>query len=899
MLVRVLGQVVLDGPAGPIPVTGRPASVLAALVHADGAVVMVEQLLDWVWDGEPPATARAQVHKAVAALRQLEAGLVQTAGSGYRLDVDRTETDIRTFRQLQASGDHDSLSAALALWRGPALAGLETRRARAVAIAWQARRLAVVEQRAALLIASGDAQQAAAVLTDDVAANPTSESLVGQLMTALHLSGRTAQALEQFVQLRRALTTQLGVDPSPEITALHTRMLRGDPFEGEGGSAPTSQVPHTIPYRVPDFAGREEDLRRLTAECAADGIVAIDGMPGVGKTTIAIQLAHRAAASYRDGQYYLDLRAHTAGSEPMGSREALGLLLGMAGVPESRHPDGVDARVALWRTTLAGRRVLIVLDNAPDAASVLPLLPGTSGCLALITSRRRLGDLDGARFHSLDVLTDPDAVALLRQVLLAGGSSPENLPEDEVAAVARWCGGLPLAIRLVAGRLAGRTGRTLGDLTTALEDDVRRRELIGEPGTRVHSAFAGSFDQLTPMDRGTLSLLASSPMADFDAAATAALTGTSPRAALGSLERLVDAHLLEAPAPGRYRFHDLVRDFVIGVGRDSIDGSAQRRLHDYYLTAAAQAADLIDPVIRRFEPSIEHPPAVLPALSDRAKALAWFRTEHATLVRLALRDGDWQLPLVLRSYFEHQGHFADWRATSEHAWDCAGQDHTARGLAAMSLGALHGWRADYERAVEVLQQAAQLLPDQPRLLAAIFSNTAMYLHLAGRDSEAVDYAERVLALPEAEPAVTAMGWCNLALATARLGDGSRALDRHAAAIRQAERSDDLGIQCAAHLGLGETLLRLGRSAAEPFIEALTLARAQGSRMQQAIALDGLAHATHEPAHWHAARTIFAELGVPQADLVGQHLDAPDQPHCDLCAGFRATPGPADRVSAPQ
>jgi DNA-binding SARP family transcriptional activator len=858
---RVLGPLEVTDDAGrPVRPGGPQAEkVLATLLLAGGAVVGPGELIDALWDGEPPPTATHQVHKSIAGLRSRLPGLVATVGTGYR--IRPAVVDLATFTDLAASGTLPGLTAALELWRGPALAGIDSRAVRAAAARLDDRRLAVVEASVELRLGAGDAAGLAVELPALIAANPLRETLRRQLMVALYRCGRQADALALYARTRALLADELGVDPGPELARVHQQVLRADPALQPRGSAPC-----TLPYDLPDFAGRAADLDRLLVPATAVVISAIDGMAGIGKTALAVHAAHRLAERYPDGQLFCDLHAHTAGSPPLSPEAALERLLRMLGVPPEAVPDDLDGRAARWRAELAGRRVLVVLDNAVSAAQVRPLLPGSPRSLVLVTSRRRLGVLEGATLLSLDVLAPADALQLFSAVAGAAAS-------PAAAEVVELCGRLPLAIRIAATRLAHRPEWTVAALAARLRDESGRLAELTLADRGVGPAFALSYAQLAPAERRMFRLLGLHPGTDFDAWSAAALAGTTPARAGALLEALVDAHLLRPYGEGRYTFHDLLREYARGVA----PRLRTARLHDYFLAAAAAATDLVSPGSRRFTPVCTDPPLHLPPLADLDAALAWLAAEHHTLVAVALATDDWQLACVLRAYFEHRGHFADWRATSEHALRFAADSPLATVLLRFGLGSLAMWT---DRLAEGMEHFRLARADaDPEIEAAALTSLGMLAHLAGRDREATGYLRRALAR---DTRVTALARNNLGLAEARLGRGAAAVSLHREALEHARRAGNAAAVRAILLGLGETSLRLGLPAEQPFQEALRLARAGRFRMQEALALDGLAHATGNRAWWREALTILTDLGVERADLVRRHLADPGGRWCDLC-----------------
>lgn len=844
------------------------------LLLADGQVTPVADLVDALWDGEPPASARHQVHKTVAALRLGLGDVIKTDGPGYRIDLDNAEVDVRAFRSSAATGTISGLVAALALWRGPALAGMVCRAVRGRADTLDEERLAVTEALIDLRLNAGRASSVAAELPALVAANPLRERLRAQLIVALYQSGRQAEAHAAYAEARALLADELGVDPGPELLRLHGQMLRGDPALDR----PVPRTPDTLPYNLPDFVGRESELERLACRTLATPIAVIDGMAGVGKTALAVHAAHALWDSYPDGQLFCDLHGHTSGARPVEPEAALATLLVMLGVHIDSMPEGLDQRAARWRAELAGKRILLVLDNAASAAQVRPLLPGGSRCLTMVTSRQRLGTLDGAVAISLEVLPEAAALALFGAVAGTTRIAAERAASGRVVSL---CGHLPLAIRIAGARLAHRRMWTVETLATRLQLENDRLDVLALEDRGVSSAFALSYAQLTSQQQRMFRLLGLHAGRDFDAYSAAALAGAGRRCAEDLLDGLVDAHLLRHSAPGRYGFHDLLRDYARRLA-DAEDGEPSRRLHDYYLAVATSATDLISPEARRFEPDIERVPCDRPTFDDVDDALSWLAVEQPTLLS-AVESGDgWQLACVLRAFFEHRGHFADWRATHEWALGRTSADPRATALLRFNLGALAMWIGRYEEGLVHFREALAHVESDPELAATALTNMGMLTHLLDRDDEAAGYLRRALAIDHHNIRTKALGWNNLGLTEGRSGRSRLALGHHQKALRLARQIGSPTAERGILLGLGETLLRLGMPASEPFRCAAAMARAGRFRMQEALALDGLAHATGDSSYWVEAMTIFTELGVRHAGLVRRHLDRPHEINCDLC-----------------
>jgi DNA-binding SARP family transcriptional activator len=647
---EILGPLRVCSAAEEVTVTaGRDRVLLAMLLLHSDRSVSVEELVDAIWGDQPPARARNQVQKCVLQLRRLLAaaghpqGVIVTVPDGYRLAPDGVSLDLLEFRALvsearrAAAGRDQHLARdryrqALALWRGPALAGLDRDPVRHAAEALDEQRRQVQTEGIEVELALGGAGELVAELTDLVHRYPYQESLHHALMLALYRAGRQVDALAAYQHARTLLVTELGQEPGPALRELQRRILAGDATLLPATVAPTpAPTRRCLPVAVGDFTGRRSDLAWLLTAGEQGSLVAIDGMAGIGKTTLALHAAHRLATRYPDAQLFLDLHGHSE-QQPVAPTTALGVLLRQLGIPAGRIPIYLDERIAMWRSELADRRALVVLDNAATAAQVRPLLPAADSCLTLVTSRRRLVGLDAASPLSLQVLDDEEAVALLTQV--AG----DRVRDDPGAAseVVRRCGNLPLAIRLAGARLAHRPSWRVRDLVDRLAD---ARHLLGDIGAEnrtVADALALSYAPLHADQQRVFRLLSLHPGADFDSYAAAALADLSLDESRKALEELVDRHLLLESAPGRYRFHDLVREYARQLTRVS-DTESDRRtavdnLLDYYLHATATAASPLEPPRSRPHLHIGDPRRKDLLHGPVPPDLDWLRTERRNLV---------------------------------------------------------------------------------------------------------------------------------------------------------------------------------------------------------------------------------------------------------------------------
>ncbi|MFJ9780170.1 BTAD domain-containing putative transcriptional regulator [Amycolatopsis sp. NPDC101161] len=558
----------------------RQQRLLAMLLLSVNKVVGADRLLEAMWDGEPPVTARRQLHNAVAALRRSFGAakhIVVKDGPGYRITADPQDVDAHRFTTLVASASAaaaagrttaavEHLEAALALWNGPALSGLNSPVFEIVAARFEENRLSATERLIGLRLDGGEASALVPQLGELVSRHPLREETRKLLMLALHRCGRTADALNAYEQGRRMLRDELGVDPGASIRELYERILRDDlpkrrPPEPAAGRS-------FLPYDTAHFTGRAEELRFLAGSRPAGtalSILAIDGMAGAGKTTLAVRLAHQLAHRYPEGHLYIDLHGHTADQQPLEPDAALERLLLDFGLPPSRIPRDARQRAARWRAEVAERRVLVVLDNAFDARQVRPLLPGTGKAQVIITSRRRLAGLDGVTSRSLDVFPAPDAAALFTRI--AGPGRTAGHP-DAVAEIVALCGNLPLAITIAACRFHNRPAWSLDDLAFRLRDRVRRLAELSLEDRSVASRFEVSYERLTAAQRRLFRALGAFAGEEFDAADAALVLNQPVPEAERLLEELFDAHVLRQRTAGRYHFHALVREHAREKGEE-------------------------------------------------------------------------------------------------------------------------------------------------------------------------------------------------------------------------------------------------------------------------------------------------------------------------------------------
>ncbi|WP_077800132.1 BTAD domain-containing putative transcriptional regulator [Streptomyces sp. JHA26] len=642
----------------PLP-TGSPQqrALLAALLLREGRTATAAELIDALWGEEPPSQALAAVRTYASRLRKvLDPGVLVSESGGYAvrgpgngaLDLSLAQDLAVEAEKARAAGDlgraREVLRRALALWDGETLAAVPGPYAQAQRVRLEEWRLQLLETRLDLDLEQGCHAEAVSELTALTAAHPLRERLRELLMLALYRSGRQAEALAVYADTRRLLADELGVDPRPGLRELQQRILRADPALAEPPApAPESAAapvrPAQLPATVPDFTGRASLVHELSevlgsapgAEGRVMAVSAVAGIGGVGKTTLAVHVAHRARAAFPDGQLYVDLQgAEGRAAEP---ETVLGAFLRALGTADSAVPDSLEERAALYRSVLDGRRVLVLLDNARDAAQVRPLLPGTEGCAALVTSRARMVDLAGAHLVDLDVMSPEEALALFTKIV-----GEERVAAEREAAldVVGACGFLPLAIRIAASRLAARRTWTVSVLAAKLADERRRLDELQAGDLAVKATFELGYGQLEPAQARAFRLLGLADGPDISLAAAAAVLDLPAEDTEDLLESLVDTSLLESAAPGRYRFHDLVRLYARACAeRDEHPpgerGAALSRLLDFYLATAAGVYAIERPGDRTVD-HLERTEFAGLEFSDGTAALDWLHSEAACIL---------------------------------------------------------------------------------------------------------------------------------------------------------------------------------------------------------------------------------------------------------------------------
>jgi DNA-binding SARP family transcriptional activator/predicted negative regulator of RcsB-dependent stress response len=846
----------------------KQRTLLAILICHANKVVSMDRLVDELWGAEPPKTAQENLHLYVYRLRRAlgDRRRIKRLESGYLLRVSPDEIDADRFvdhatrgHLAQSAGDtHNAarlFGEALALWRGTPYAGFEDSPAvSGEAARLEERRLEVIEARVAVDLALGRNSELVAELSRLVAEHPLRERFSAQLMVALFRSGRQAEALAVYRAAQRSLADELGLDPGPELRRIHAGILRGTlpdeywPITEQGAAPAGRRVPAQLPPDVADFVGREKHVDMMSGllgpaeerPSRALPVLAISGMGGIGKTALAVHVAHRRAAAFPDGQLYVNLRGIEAA--PLEPTAVLARFLRALGVPPEAIPEDPAERLDAYRSRLAGRRVLILLDNAANEGQVRPLLPGSPTCAVLITSRTRLTGLEGARLLDLDVLDFDQAMELLARI-----AGPERIAAEKDAAgeIARLCGCLPLALRIAAVRLATRPQRTLRRFGATLADERRRLDELATGDLAVRASLSLSYQGLRTPARHLLRLLGQLGPADFARWVPAALLDVPVDEAEDLLDTLVEAQFLaisdeEHTGRLRYRLHDLVRVFALERAAAEEPPEVRTRALTRVFGCLLSLAEQEHRRVYGGDYTTLHGTAGrwAPGAADVEALLAdqpgnWLAAERSVIL-VAIRQSAlmgldelcWDLATTATTLFEAGRFLDDWLTTHEIALAATRKARNMRGEAAVlnSLGALMLAKQSYPEARRYIEKAG-----------------AMFAELDERHGHAL--AQRNLALLDAMAGE---------LASARQGYAQACDDLHEVGDRYAEAHAKRGL-AQVHLQLGEI------GAARACLEsALTICRDIGSSR-------GEAQIQHRLGEMHVAegRLDAAELAFRQ------------------------------------
>ncbi|WP_214320922.1 AfsR/SARP family transcriptional regulator [Nonomuraea sediminis] len=919
--IDLLGQVRVRDGAGEVPVgTPQQRAVLAMLALRAGEFVPIGDLVDGIFGEEPPRTAHTTISTYVTRLRGVldrdRTGLLTSASGGYVLRVQPYQVDAHRLSALTSSAARavaeSRLAQALelyregeALWRGEPLAGVAGPWADRQRSALAERRLAGLEARLAVELELGEHHAVVAELAGVAEAHPFRERLQSIRMLALYRAGRQGEALAVYQEVRRILADELAVDPGPELTELHAAILAADPSLNAPLSALATPKPAQLPAAIDGFTGRADLLADIvkaleeTGSGAAPTLVAVCGMGGVGKTTFAVGAAHAVRHLFTDGQLYVDLRG--AEAEPVRPAEALARFVTALGVPADAVPDGESERAGLFRSLLSDKRVLLVLDNARDLTQVRELLPGSPSCAVLITSRTMLASLPSARHVALDALTEAEARQMLVAIL---GAARVEAEEADAARLIELCGRLPLALRIAAARLTARPAWRLADMAERLADERGRLAELRSGSLAVEASFALSYEQATPAEADAFRLLAAPDAVELPLTACSAVLGLPPAQAEPLLESLVDVALLQSPAPGRYRLHDLVKLYARRRGADTEESAAARAaLADFYIAALRSVVALLapgDPVYAACGARTQVRQAAEPA-----DAALWLQTEREAIVgALAGCAGDRLGDLLELVYTAGDRHIpAD--ALRPHAARLAAHD---RARAERVLGGLLLEEGRDAEAAAHLRRVVEL-PGVPGYLLCFALGELMVaetnlrnraearglarrkLELAGSlgsvthavhgrthlgallddPAQALEQCVRALAHARderADPMVIAMIHADLAAIQCRAGQHEDAVESLTEAARLCP--PDTVVRATIHYRMTEPHLALGRNdaALTQAYKALAVAQALSDEPRQAMALVALANVHRAegeaPAAVRAltaAHAIFTRFGL--------------------------------------
>ncbi|MFG2287660.1 BTAD domain-containing putative transcriptional regulator [Streptomyces sp. NPDC048595] len=913
----------------------RQRQVLAALLVDANRPVSVERLIDRLWGERPPQRAATTLYSYVSRLRRVLEPLgasISRRPHGYVCEVDPRTVDLHRFRDLVArarsAGDdaHAArlLTEALRLWPSDTPAEPDTPWFNALRDTLEGEHLAAELDLNDLLLRQGRASELLAPLRLLAQAHPLDERIAAQLMLALHRQGRTPQALEAYRGITRLLDAELGLAPSPALRKLHQDILVGVPLPGadrpggphgdtppgsgsDEGPAPSPvappeavrlPVPRQLPPPPPVFTGRGRamaELDRLLEPPSAHGgtvpIAGIGGSGGIGKTCLALHWAHQRLDRFPEGQLYLNLRGFEPSGTPTTVASALRDLLDSLGAPEGSVPTGLNARAGLYRSLIQGRRILVILDNARDAEQVLPLLPGSPTCVVIVTSRHHLAGLvttHDARLLTLGPLSSADAASLLTRRL---GRERVHKEPAAAAGLLQLCGGLPLAISIIAARAAIHPAFPLRALIRDLHGAGGALDTLdaGDDSADLRAVFASSYGALSAAARRLFPLLGLHAGPDIGLAAAAALAGAEPRQVGRALTELVRSHLVTAHRPDRYTMHDLLSAYAAELAAaDPTSRSAFERLVDHYLHTAHAADRLLSP---HGEP-IALPPALPGAApgrpADHQAALAWFTAERAVLTSLVAQAGHtelhakaWQLAAALPTFLARRGHWDELTATQyaglEAATALADRSYQARahrelGNSCCETGRFDAAHTHLERALALYRELGDTVGQ-----AHTHLNLGWLWERRGDQQKGLEHD--LLALDRFEAAdhetgraraLNAAGWDH-----AQLGKYEEAADFCREALALQQHLGDRRGEANTWDSLGYALQHLGdhRQAADCFRRSLRLNEDLGHQYNQAETLEHLGD-THQAggdsaaarAAWQRAADLLHAMGHHDTDL---------------------------------
>ncbi|MFI9570032.1 AfsR/SARP family transcriptional regulator [Microbispora rosea] len=926
---RLLGPVEITTDTHPVDAGPRKQqAVLAALLVDVGVLVPIEKIIDRVWDEAPPTTARGAVHSYVTRLRRAlseaaaggDAPRLEHRHAGYVLGARPEQVDLHRFRLLldcaRATRGEDPrraelLREALGLWRGVPLTGLTGEWAESVRREAAQRRLGAMLDLARLETAAGRGGVVIERLREMLDEHPLVEPLSAALIRALAAVGRNAEALQVYAETRRRLVEELGADPSPDLRQAYQDALspQGPAAEAMSTAAPR-RGPALLPADVMGFTGRAEAVSTLDElavmserEATAVVVAVLSGVPGVGKTALAVHWAHRARHRFPDGQLFADLRGFDASRSAVTSEQVVRGFLTALGVPVHRVPVSPDAQIGLYRDLLADKRMLVILDNAHSAEQVRPLLPGSPGSFVLVTSRNRLSGLiagHGAHPLAVDVLTPEEAQELLTRRIGRDRVSADAGAVDHLIAS---CARLPLALVITAARAVTRPAFPL----RALADELRQAGASldafhdDDPATDVRSVFACSYRALSAGAAELFRRMSAHPRPDFGLAVAASAAALPPEQARRLLAELTAVHLLDEHAPDRWAFHDLLHTYAVELHREAENEAERRevagRIVDHYLQTAYRSALLLHPARDPIAIADPRPGVTVAAPADHGEALAWFTSERSVLLacaELAAACGfdthTWQLAWSMSSFLDRTGAWRDMIAVHGHALAAARGDDQVLALSRLGTALAHTRLGDADAAVREYGHALEHFARLEDLTgqAHIHSNLARVFEQQGHHVEALDSAEHALRLYRAAGqrhwearAISAVGWYHIAV-----GNHREALEHCRQALTWLREAGDRDGESATWDSLGHVHHQLGDhdQAETCYRRALAMHRQDGDRYNESLVLTHMGD-NHEAAGreadarstWRLALNILTDLGHPSADDLRSRLGRSDGP----------------------
>lgn len=942
MVLRLLGPLELVVGRRLLDIGGpRQRVVLAMLALNANRVTPVSQLVEALWGLAPPSTARGQIQTCISSLRKLfgeggHPGAIRTRPPGYLLEIASSDLDSDEFARLVASGRTKAgegrlaeassmLSEALTMWRGPALAGVESDLVRRCATPFEDHRLVAIEERVRLDLALGRHKEISGELAALNEEWPLREQLSVFRMLALYRSGRQADALEVGRRTRATLVEQLGIEPGPELQKLETAILNRDPEldlpmvsvmsslpttteigTGSAGdiaelhvAADVQVVPHLLPASNADFTGRDSQINEIKqilfdAEGPATAayavrIVAISGRGGVGKSSLAIRVAHEISDAFPDGQLYGDLR-NPDGEAP--TAELLARFLHALGVSGRGMPEGMRERAELYRSLLANKRVLVVLDDAASEEQVLPLLPGSPTCAVITTSRIRLSGLSGAFWVDVDVFDTDRSMELLAKIV---GDDRVRTEQGAAIELVELCGGLPLALRIAGARLASRPHWQIGGLVQRLKDEARTLDEFTYRGVGLRFNIDLTYRSLSPQAKRLFRLFALVRAPDLPEWTAAALLDTSLNEAVEILESLVDVRLLDiVEYPGkriRYRFHHLIRIYAL----EQLIKTETRAERDQALARALGGwLALTEEAHRQVyggDYTILHGTALRWRLPERENffptdgPMEWWDAERSALVAAVRQAAEagldelcWDLALTSVTLFEAKGYFDDWHEAAQLGLRVTESAGNRAGQAAMlySLGTLYMFQKRLDTAEQCLTSALKTFETDGNVhgSALVLRNIALVDHMVGNFNAMLTKYTHALELMRAVGDRMGEAQILRSIASFRIDRGEtdlarEMLDTALAICRDVQclRGEAQVLDRFAYLYLSTGHIEL---AGEQLNRVLGMVGKIGDRIGEAYALYGLGVIRHRLGQLDSAKAILVQA-LWFAKRVGERL----------------------------